>query len=78
MVSKLDINALEEKIKAIESQIGQVVGSRRLDVLEKSLMKDENLPNNDDSLLDMEVPDFEFEMPKEIEIEEQQPKDALT
>ena len=37
LVSKIDINALENKIKAIESQIDQVKmigGKRRLDALE--------------------------------------------
>jgi hypothetical protein len=40
LVSKIDINALENKIKAIENQIDQVKmigGKRRLDVLEQSL-----------------------------------------
>jgi hypothetical protein len=39
-VSKLDINALEEKIKAMETTIDKVQmmgGHRRLDILERSL-----------------------------------------
>lgn len=40
LVSKIDIGALEEKIKAIETQIDQVKmigGKRKLDLLEQSL-----------------------------------------
>ena len=72
LVSKLDINALEEKIKAMETQIDKVQmlgGNRRLDILEKSLMKEEINPC-EESLLD-EVPNFEFDMPDMPTIKEE-------
>lgn len=62
LVSKIDINDLENKIKAIENQIDQVKmigGKRRLDVLEQSLNNTYNFdqekeltPLGDTSLLD--------------------------
>lgn len=54
-ISRLDINELEGKIKAIESQIGQVIikgEQRRLDKLEKSLQQTASVrsPVGDDQL----------------------------
>ena len=78
LVSKIDINALENKIKAIESQIDQVKmigGKRRLDALEQSLNDTQNFeqdlqltPLGDTSLLDDQDNDLEnFMAPEAFE-----------
>ena len=66
IVSKIDIDALEGKIKAIESQISQVQmigGERRLDKLEKRLGESQLDPNDvslmEDNDLEEQVRAFE-------------------